>query len=249
MTRRLRTTPLSVGAIIALVSALLGMSAGPAQASEGAETAAVRITTAPGINPLLKPSSTPYRHTGNSAVALTFDDGPDPRWTPQVLSLLRQYHVKATFCLIGVEVKAHPELVRKIAADGHTLCNHTMRHDEKLKTRSRSAIDADLRATSALITKASGGVRPTYFRAPAGNWSGVIVSVARKRGMASIGWGVDPRDWSKPPTPTIVSRVRSGVAPGVIVLMHDGGGDRSRTVAACKILLPELTAKYRLTRL
>ena len=245
MTRRLRTTLLNVGAIIALVSAL-GVSAGPSRATEAT---ALKVTAAPGSKPLLKPSSTPYRHTGNSAVALTFDDGPDPRWTPQVLSLLRRYHVKATFCLIGVEVKAHPNLVRKIAADGHTLCNHTMRHDQKLKTKSRSAIDADLRATSALITRASGGVKPKYFRAPAGNWSGVIVSVARKQGMASIGWSVDPRDWAKPPSSTIVSRVRAGVAPGAIVLMHDGGGDRSRTVAACKVLLPKLTSKYRLTRL
>jgi peptidoglycan/xylan/chitin deacetylase (PgdA/CDA1 family) len=245
MTRRLRTTLLRVCAAVALAAAF-GLSAGPARA---AEATALRITATPHSKPLLKPASTPYRHTGSRAVALTFDDGPDPRWTPQVLALLRQYHIKATFCLIGVKVKAHPKLVRKIAADGHTLCNHTMRHDEKLKTKSQAAIDADLRATSALITKASGGVRPTYFGAPAGNWSGVIVSVARKQGMASIGWGVDPRDWSKPPTHTIIARVRAGLAPGVIVLMHDGGGDRSRTVAACKVLLPELTSKYRLTRL
>jgi peptidoglycan-N-acetylglucosamine deacetylase len=232
---------LSIGTVIALVSTL-GVSAGPTHA-------AVQATTSAASKPLLKPASMPYRHTGTSAVALTFDDGPDPRWTPQVLALLRQYHVKATFCLIGVNVRAHPDLVRKIAKDGHRLCNHTMRHDVKLKTKSRAAIEADLRQTSALITRASGGVKPAYFRAPGGNWSGVIVSVARKQRMASIGWVVDPRDWAKPPASTIVSRVLAGVAPGVIVLMHDGGGDRSRSVAALKTLLPSLTSHYRLTRL
>ncbi|WP_035858666.1 polysaccharide deacetylase family protein [Cryptosporangium arvum] len=246
MKRRSRTTLLAAGAALALVSTL-GVSAGPSYAS--LPSSGVVATSRPTPKPLLHPTSTPYRHTGRSAIALTFDDGPDPTWTPQVLALLRKYHVKATFCLIGVNVKAHPDLVRKIAADGHTLCNHTMRHDLHLKSKSRSAIDADLRATSRLITRASGGVRPTYFRAPGGNWAGVIVSVARKQGMASLGWTVDPRDWAKPPSSSIVARVRAGEAPGVIVLMHDGGGDRSRTVAACKVLLPELTAKYRLTRL
>ncbi|GAA0237141.1 polysaccharide deacetylase family protein [Cryptosporangium japonicum] len=243
MKRRSRTALLAASAVVMLVS-VLGVSAGPASASSPGT--GVVTTSRP---PLLHPASTPYRHTGRAAVALTFDDGPDPTWTPQVLSLLRKYHVKATFCLIGVNVKAHPDLVRKIAADGHTLCNHTMRHDLQLKSKSRAAIDADLRATSKLITRASGGVKPTYFRAPGGNWSGVIVSVARQQGMASLGWAVDPRDWAKPPSSTIVSRVRAGMAPGVIVLMHDGGGDRSRTVAACKVLLPQLTSKYRLTRL
>lgn len=236
---------LSIGAVLALVAAL-GVGTGPVQASEGA---AARATTIAGGKPLLAPGTAPYRHTGSHSVALTFDDGPDPRWTPQVLALLRQYHVKATFCLIGVNVKAHPELVRKIVKDGHRLCNHTMRHDLKLKTRSRAAIDADLRRTSALITKASGGVRPAYFRAPGGNWSGVLVSVARQQGMASLGWAVDPRDWAEPPTTTIVARVRAAVGPGSIVLMHDGGGDRSRSVAALKALLPRLRSHYRLTGL
>ncbi|MFI5959307.1 polysaccharide deacetylase family protein [Cryptosporangium sp. NPDC051539] len=203
----------------------------------------------PQPKPLLPPASKPYFRTGTNAVALTFDDGPDPRWTPQVLALLRKYHVKATFCMIGVNVRAHPDLVRKIAKDGHALCNHSTTHDLHLKKKSRAAILSDLRHTNALITKASGGIAPTYFRAPGGNWSGVIVSAARSLGMASIGWNVDPKDWTKPPSSTIVARVRAGMAPGVIVLMHDGGGDRSRSVAALKVLLPPLKSRYRLTRL
>ncbi|TQS42469.1 polysaccharide deacetylase family protein [Cryptosporangium phraense] len=258
MTRAL----LSLGAVVALAVALVGTLAGQQPASGTWIAAAGRPAAGEGgtvlthtqaapkaQKPLLKPASTPYFYTGSKNVALTFDDGPDPRWTPQVLALLRKYHVKATFCLIGVNVKAHPDLVRKIAQDGHTLCNHTTHHDEHLKKKSRAAILSDLRQTNALIKKASGGITPKYFRAPAGNWSGVIVSAARSLGMASIGWSVDPKDWMKPPSSTIVSRVRARMAPGVIVLMHDGGGDRSRSVAALKVLLPSLTSKYRLTRL
>ncbi|GAA3394586.1 polysaccharide deacetylase family protein [Cryptosporangium minutisporangium] len=246
MTRRIRTALLGLTAALVLVLATGGSAAAGEPAT--ARASAQSVTTA-APKPILVPASTPYRRTGSSAVALTFDDGPDPRWTPQVLNLLRQHRVKATFCLVGANVKAHPSLVRKIAADGHALCNHTMRHDLNLKKKSRAAILADLRETSALITRASGGVVPKYFRAPGGNWSGVIVSVARSLGMASIGWTVDPRDWTKPPASTIVSRVRASMAPGVIVLMHDGGGDRSRTVAACKVLLPDLSSRYRLVRL
>ncbi|WP_178380010.1 polysaccharide deacetylase family protein [Cryptosporangium aurantiacum] len=246
MTRRIQTALLGLSVVLALVLVTGGSTAA---AGERTVAAAPRAVTVAQPKPILVPTSTPYRRTGSNAVALTFDDGPDPRWTPQVLSLLRKHKVKATFCLIGANVKAHPDLVRKIVADGHALCNHTMGHDLNLRKKSRAAIEADLRATSALIKRVSGGVTPKYFRAPGGNWSGVVVSVARNLGMASIGWAVDPRDWAKPPATTIVSRVRAGVAPGVIVLMHDGGGDRSRTVAALKILLPGLTSKYRLTRL
>jgi peptidoglycan/xylan/chitin deacetylase (PgdA/CDA1 family) len=208
-------------------------------------------TTVPVSQPraVLVPRSTPYQRTGSSAIALTFDDGPDPRWTPQTLAILRKYHVKATFCLIGSNVKKHPALVKKIVADGHALCNHTMHHDEHLRDKSQATILADMRQTSALITKASGGIKPRYFRAPGGNWSPKVVADARSLGMASLGWQVDPRDWAKPPASTIVARVRAGAKPGSIILMHDGGGDRSRSVAALKILVPVLKQKHRIIRL
>jgi peptidoglycan/xylan/chitin deacetylase (PgdA/CDA1 family) len=205
--------------------------------------------TPPQPRPVLRPSNRFYARTGSRAVALTFDDGPDPRWTPRILAELRKYHIKATFCLIGSEVRAHPNLVRKIVADGHALCNHSLHHDLRLRKRSRAAVLADLRATNAAITKASGGVAPKYFRAPGGNWSPMVISVARQLGMASLHWAVDPQDWRRPPTGTIVARVRGAVRPGSVVLMHDGGGDRSHSVAAVRALLPGLKKKYRLIRL
>lgn len=277
MTQWTRTVLANLGAVTALVVALVMPVASPEDgipadgrwlAVERAEAAAhpqaakrgaamsraitrrLPATAPAGLpQPLLAPRSKPYSRTGNATVALTFDDGPDPRWTPQVLALLRKYHAKATFCLIGASVRKHPELVKKIVADGNALCNHTTHHDEHLRAKSQAAILADLRQTSAIITKASGGVKPKYFRAPGGNWSPGVVSAARTLGMASIGWQVDPRDWAKPPAATIVARVRLGTRPGSIILMHDGGGNRARSVAALRTLLPGLTAKYRLVRL
>jgi peptidoglycan/xylan/chitin deacetylase (PgdA/CDA1 family) len=178
------------------------------------------------------------------AVALTFDDGPDPRWTPAVLALLRQYRVRATFCLVGVHVTAHPELVRRIAADGHALCDHTWDHDERLRTRSPAAIRADLARTYDVIVRASGGLAPAYFRAPGGKWSPGVVAAARRLGLRPLGWSVDPRDWTRPPAASIVRTVLAGTrAGGPVVLMHDGYGDRSATLAALRVILPALAGR------
>jgi peptidoglycan-N-acetylglucosamine deacetylase len=176
-------------------------------------------------------------------IALTFDDGPDPRWTPQVLDLLRKYHIHATFCLIGVQVPDHAALVRRIAAEGHALCDHTWTHDEKLRTRPAAVITGEITRTAAAI-RAAGGVAPRYFRAPAGNWSPALIATAGSLGLRPLGWSVDPRDWSKPGTGHILSVLHADARPGTVVLLHDGGGDRSETVAALRQVLPDLVAAH-----
>jgi peptidoglycan-N-acetylglucosamine deacetylase len=195
------------------------------------------------------------RGTGSAAVALTFDDGPGA-YTPQILALLRQYHVHATFCLIGVNVAANPGLVQAIVRDGHTLCNHTWRHDLNLGSRTPAAIRADLQRTNDAIHRAVPGVPIRYFRNPGGLFTPGTVAAARELGMASLGWNGDPSDWNVkayPPGPTmtghIVAYVRAVMRPGMVLLSHDGGGDRSGTVAAYRILLPELLARYELVAL
>ncbi len=195
------------------------------------------------------------RQTGAGSVALTFDDGPDAS-TPQILALLRQYGVKATFCVIGLNVKANPGLLQAIVRDGHTLCNHTWQHDTALGRRSADMIRADLQRTNDEIHKAAPGVPVRYFRHPAGNFTPTAVQVARELGMTSLGWNVDPRDWDtktyQPGTPLtnqIVSVIQQNCAPGAIVLSHDGGGDRSSTVAAYRTLLPYLLDRYPLIAL
>src|SRR4029453_9109275 len=93
--------------------------------------------------------------TESGAVALTFDDGPDPNYTPKMLALLKKHDVKATFCLVGVQAQQFPQLVRDIVADGHTLCNHTWKHDTKLGTKSEDAIRADIKRTQDAIWAAA----------------------------------------------------------------------------------------------
>ncbi|GAA1766453.1 polysaccharide deacetylase family protein [Luedemannella helvata] len=184
--------------------------------------------------------------TGTRGVALTFDDGPDPRWTPDVLGLLRRYRVRATFCLVGREAARHPRLVRAIAAGGHTLCNHSWRHDLDLGRRSPAAIRADLVATTRAIERAAPGATVHYFRQPGGRWRERVVAAARGLGMTSLHWSVDARDWRRPGRRAIVGITLRHTGPGSIILLHDGGGVRAGTVAALRELLPSLTSRFAL---
>lgn len=193
--------------------------------------------------------------TGSDSIALTFDDGPSP-FTAPILALLRQQGVKATFCLVGARVAVRPELVRRIVADGHTLCNHTWSHDLKLGTNPTDEIREDLARTNAEIRRAAPGASIKYFRHPGGNFTPRAVSVARQLGMTSIAWNVDPEDWDTKTHPAgpemadhIVKFLQGNARPGAIVLAHDGGGDRSGTVAACRRLLPLLKEQYTLAAL
>jgi peptidoglycan/xylan/chitin deacetylase (PgdA/CDA1 family) len=181
-------------------------------------------------------------------VALTFDDGPGP-YTSQILDLLAQYHVKATFCVIGRQVQAYPEEIKRIVADGHTLCNHTWDHDEQLSTRTDDQIRAELQKTNDAIHAIVPSAKIQYFRNPGGNFGPNTVNIAKSMGMTSIYWSVDPRDWARPGTPAIIDTVSSKTRAGSIVLSHDGGGDRSQTVAAYKVLLPSLESRLRLITL
>ncbi|MBV2155273.1 polysaccharide deacetylase family protein [Kitasatospora sp. SUK 42] len=175
---------------------------------------------------------------GQRVVGLTIDDGPDPRHTPTVLALLQQYGIRATFFLIGENAAEHPELVREIADHGHHIANHTWTHPD-LRHMSEEAVRDELERTSDLLQRTTGR-QPTWFRAPGGDWSPVALRVSRALGLRNLGWSVDPQDWARPGTSVIVDRILKNVRPGSIVLNHDGGGDRSQTVAAMKTYLPAL---------
>ena len=166
----------------------------------------------------------------SDAVALTIDDGPDPRWTPQVLELLRHYEVPATFSVVGINARAHPELVRRIIGEGHSLCNHSMTHPQPFTHRAPAAIRAQITEAQAAIIVAAGEV-PRLFRSPGGDWSAAVFSVTDGLELIPIDWDVDPRDWSRPGVPTITQRLLAARA-GDILLCHDGGGDRAQTVQA-----------------
>jgi peptidoglycan/xylan/chitin deacetylase (PgdA/CDA1 family) len=180
------------------------------------------------------------RHTGQY-LSLTFDDGPHPVNTPKLLAVLEKHHVKATFCLWGDHVKQYPEIVRQIADAGHLLCNHTMHHDD-MGAWTPEAIRADLEETSAVIREAVPDATIDYFRAPYGSW-GQTPTVAAAMGMQPLGWATVVGDWEPPGTAELVRRLREGIRPGGVVLLHDGGGDRSQTVEAVDQIIPELKSE------
>ncbi|MFJ3220070.1 polysaccharide deacetylase family protein [Kitasatospora sp. NPDC086801] len=171
-------------------------------------------------------------------VGLTIDDGPDPRYTPTVLALLQQYGIRATFFLVGECAVENQGLVREIADRGHHIGNHTWTHPD-LRHMPEEAVRDELERTSDLLQRITGR-QPTWFRAPGGDWSAVALKVSSELGMRPMGWSVDPEDWAEPGTAAITERILKNVRPGSIVLNHDGGGDRSQTVAALKAYLPVL---------
>jgi peptidoglycan/xylan/chitin deacetylase (PgdA/CDA1 family) len=185
---------------------------------------------------------------GDRVVALTFDDGPHPQQTPQILDLLAEHHAVATFCMVGTQARAHPELVRRVVGAGMRLCNHTVHHDEKLARHSGPVIERELNEASDALRDAAGDDVPIrYFRAPGGNWTPALERIAAGHGMRPLAWSVDPRDWSRPGVDTIVTSVQQHVRPGSVILLHDGGGRRDQTVAALARLLPWLADQgYRL---
>src|SRR5690606_20984037 len=174
-------------------------------------------------------------------VALTFDDGPDPDNTPALLEVLHKYQVKAVFCLVGDQARNHPDLVRRIVLHGHTLCNHSMHHDD-LGDWSAADIRADLLEASKAIREAVPGARIPYCRAPYGSW-GQSPQVAADLGMQPLGWTVEVADWEQPGTSELVRRLNEQLTPGAVVLLHDGIGDRSQTVQAVDQVIPRWQAQ------
>ncbi len=174
-------------------------------------------------------------------VGLSFDDGPHPDTTPAILAVLKAAGVKATFCVVGYAARRYPGLVKAIHDDGHTLCNHTMNHVQRLGTKSPDTITAEISDDGDAIEAAT-GVRPRFFRAPGGTWASNLIAEVHRQGQRALGWNVDPADFERPGASVITSRVLTQLRPGAMVLLHDGGGDRSQTVAQLRDLIDRLRA-------
>ncbi|GGI98604.1 hypothetical protein GCM10010121_006050 [Streptomyces brasiliensis] len=224
----------------------------PARSALG--SSAYRLSPVAGdVPPRATPGRTPVRHvpimrmsgTGRHML-LTFDDGPDPAYTTHVLDTLAEYDVRATFFVCGGMASRSQDLLARMADEGHVVGNHSWSHPQ-LNLLKRSRIRDEMERTSDVIEKAYGD-RPQWFRAPYGAWNRNVFQLGAEMGMEPLAWTVDSLDWTDPGTRTIVDRVENGAAPGVVVLSHDAGGDRSQTVTALRRYLPKLLdSGYHLT--
>ncbi|UNO43042.1 polysaccharide deacetylase family protein [Streptomyces sp. MST-110588] len=169
---------------------------------------------------------------------ITIDDGPDPIWTPKVLHVLEKNGVKATFCMIGPQAQANPDMVKKVVAAGHKLCDHTMDHNTGMDHRPESYQAKQIIDAQKMIEAAAGGAKVEYYRAPGGAFTPYSRRIAADRGMRPLGWNVDSKDFERGGVESIVNTVQREITLGPTVLFHDGGGNRVQTVEAMERLLP-----------
>lgn len=205
------------------------------------------------VKEVVKPvqNNTYFRYNANpgddKVIALTFDDGPWPT-TTQLLDVLKEYDVKATFFTIGEQIADYPDAMKREVKDGHQICTHSWDH----AAGSGNGVDMTLMSPEEqveevtkgqeAVTKVTGGEAPKAFRSPGGNFHDELIWTVAPYVSYEIGWNVDTEDWRTPGAQTIADRILSAKS-GDIVLMHDGGGDRSQTIEALKIALPQLKEK------
>ncbi|WP_026671882.1 polysaccharide deacetylase family protein [Alkalihalobacterium bogoriense] len=175
-------------------------------------------------------------------VALTFDDGPDPRFTPQVLDILNQYNVPATFFVMGARAEVYPDIVRRMVEEGHIVGNHTYWHPNLVEQADVAVLEREVNQTEDLLENMI-GYRTKLFRAPYGFLYEELVEKLAEMNYSVIGWSVDSLDWRELPSQDTAFNVLSNVEPGSIILMHDGGdwdADRTSTIEALHQIIPAL---------
>jgi peptidoglycan-N-acetylglucosamine deacetylase len=213
---------------------LRGRAGEPVGAGRRAPPAAVRH--APTVRYQL-----PAAAAAAKTVALTFDDGPDPRFTPQILAVLARARTPATFFMVGRQAAAHPRLVRRVAQAGQAIGGHTWNH-LRLDRLPQARVAAEVDCTNQLLARLAG--QPVRLvRPPDGAYDRRVVDLAAARRLQLILWTADSRDWTRPGVQRMVATVTRQLRPGAILLFHDGGGDRSQTVVALPRVLRQLHAR------
>jgi len=174
-------------------------------------------------------------------IALTFDDGPNPFYTPQVLAILQRYGIKATFFDVGYLVADYPNIVRQEYHQGNIVANHSWSHPV-LTSFSAQGIQSQLTSTTNII-QTTIGVRPTFFRPPYGAMNNQVLAQARNLHYTTVMWDGSAEDWDLPGVYTIVNKTLYYARDGAILLLHDGGGNRAETVAALPIIISTLKGR------
>jgi peptidoglycan/xylan/chitin deacetylase (PgdA/CDA1 family) len=252
--RRRAAAAVAVAVVVALIVVALSGSAHHAPRSSSAARA--QALRAQALTPRARDTQadenhavasvlayTPFVREGTARVrdiALTFDDGPGP-YTPGVLNVLEQSHVRATFFAIGKMERYFSESTAREIRDGDVVGDHTETHPF-LAHMSAHEQHEELFEQIARI-ELLGGARPTLFRPPYGSFNATTLRELRALHLLMVMWSVDTGDYAQPGVPAIVQRVVAGARPGAIMLMHDGGGDRAQTIAALPVIIRELRAR------
>ncbi|WP_427885451.1 polysaccharide deacetylase family protein [Kribbella sp. GL6] len=219
---------LLVGAIL-VVWALHAVISGGNRNARASEPPHATASVSPKPSP--RPTG-PIKQGHGKVVYLTFDDGPDRVWTPRVLAMLAKHGAHATFFMLAQHSRRFPDLVDEVRAAGDAVGNHSVSHPKLTKL-----------SPASLHAQVANGIQSRCFRPPYGATDHRVLTEIHRDGLQQVLWDVDPRDWSRPGVAMIVKRVLAAVKPGAIVIMHDGGGNRSQTVAALDQLLPDLAAR------
>ncbi len=173
----------------------------------------------------------------NKEVALTFDDGPST-YTPGILDTLKKYHASATFFTLGNQIAEFPLPLQRAVAEGHTVANHTWDHQDLTQLRPKE-IRGELTEANDAVTGRN-LPEPKLFRPPYGAVNDLIVAEARRAGMLTVMWSLDTNDYELPTPEAMAAQVLAEVHPGAIILMHDGGGDRTTTSVALPMMIKGL---------
>lgn len=184
--------------------------------------------------------------TEEKVIALTFDDGPYPPYTEQLLKLLEKEQVKATFFVVGEKAEKHPEIIGKEKSLGHELALHSYVHRDQLKLNAFEVQENLVRGKEVLQRLT--GVEPLYFRPPHGFKDWTVLEESTRARLEAVNWSIIPRDWTNPGAEVIAERVLAKANPGAIVLLHDGDSprytaSREQTIEATREIIRKLRAQ------
>jgi peptidoglycan/xylan/chitin deacetylase (PgdA/CDA1 family) len=229
----------------------LALAFGPSALTIGVPATAAALLLADGVvrpaSSVIVPTISAAPPNGGRRVALTFDDGPDPVWTPRIADLLDAAGARATFFCVGRHVEAHPDIARRLVGGGHELGNHSFAHPRTLNFRFAAAMEREVLRGETALRAVTGELGRPLYRPPVGLRNPSLARVAARLGLRVVTWSLHSRDTFATDAAALAARVLARVRPGDIVLLHDGsdrpGADRRVTLTALPAILEGLRAR------